>query len=152
MGFVDPLGLDRKEPFAGRGRIVDRATGRTLAEISPEGELIDPDTGEPLEISEAGAGALAKFLARFGARYFSRLPKKVGGGGKPQSYDPTTGRYATPNPFTKSPAVQFGTGLGEGLGVSLYGGELPLALGARRAGQVTGQAAGNLYNLLRQIQ
>jgi RHS repeat-associated protein len=148
MGFVDPLGLERREPFAARGRIVDRATGRTLAEISPDGELIDPDTGEPLEVLEAGTGALTKFAVRFAARYLNRLPKKGGGGGKPQSYDPTTGRYATPNPFTKSPAVQFGTGLGEGLGVSLYGGELPPALGARRAGQVTGQAAGNLFNFL----
>jgi hypothetical protein len=97
---------------------------------------------------ESGTGALAKLAVRFAARYFSRLPKKVGGGGKPQGYNPATGRYASPNPFLKSPAVQFGTGLGEGLGVSLYGGELPPALGARRAGQVIGHSAGNLINLL----
>lgn len=111
LDFIDPFGLDRQ---------------------NPSGDLLDPHTGEPTELSESGAGGLAKIAARLAARYLNRLPKKGGGGGKPQNYDPHTGKYAKQNPFADSPAWQFGQGFGEGLGVSLYGGELPPAVGARR--------------------
>jgi hypothetical protein len=118
-----------------------------LAEFNEDGDLIDPETGEPVEVTQAGASTLRSLASRLAARLLNRLPTKVGGGGKLQPFDPATGRFAKPAPLFDSPAVRFGVGAGEGLGVTLYNaGELPPAVGARRAGQVTGQVLGSIIN------
>jgi RHS repeat-associated protein len=119
---------------------------------------LDPheDDGDEEEISEAGVPvrALARLGVRALARYGNVFPTKIGAGGKPQAYDPFTGRWmsAKQPPIADSPAWYFGAGVGQGFGGAVHGVATPTpATPAQAFGQTVGQIGGNVFNMLNML-
>ncbi|MFQ5846383.1 MAG: RHS repeat-associated core domain-containing protein [Candidatus Methylomirabilales bacterium] len=88
-----------------------------------------------------------KSLQKILAKFFAIYPKKIGGGGKLEPFDPVSGRYVPKiNRFTESIASQFATGFAQGFAGGKYGVEKPPAYtGPQAWGQSVGQIFGALF-------
>ena len=93
-----------------------------------------------------GPAAGARLRSLFGRPY----PTKIGAGGRPQPYDPATGRYLSPaanSGLAVSAFAQFGAGFGQGYASQFLNIDPPLAVtNAQQAGQTLGRWAAVLMN------